>query len=187
MQVYSYHYVLYVIIIKKQLYILYLNLMEQLNYPGTVLPPFNLRKIYEMYVARKNLISFDDISLRIPRLSASHLNIRRVIEKKTFWTALRKLLMVIASSLAGSFPNEKKSLRFRCSTTMFLYLLINFNNSIFKFIIQMDPRNSIVSNSLPLIIYLERVLNSNTQFKYRTEADTVLILISNEISQCCYW
>lgn len=69
---------------KKQLYILYLNLMEQLNYPETVLPPFNLRKIYEMYVARKNLISFDDISLRIPRLSASHLNIRRVIEKKTF-------------------------------------------------------------------------------------------------------
>lgn len=69
-----------------------------------------------MYGARKNLISFDDISLSIPRLSASNLNIRRVIEKKTFGTALRKLLMVIASSLAICTKNEqtKHSKRFRC-------------------------------------------------------------------------
>lgn len=39
----------------------------------------------------------------MPRFSASNLNIRRVIEKKTFWTALRRLLMVIASSLAICF------------------------------------------------------------------------------------
>lgn len=37
-----------------------------------------------MYGARKNLISLDDISSGIPRLSGSNLNIRRVIEKKTF-------------------------------------------------------------------------------------------------------
>lgn len=59
-----------------------------------------------MYGARKNLISFDDISPRIPRLSASNLNIRRVIEKKTSERALRKLLMVIAPSLAILFPKK---------------------------------------------------------------------------------
>lgn len=128
-----------------------------------------------MYGARKNLISFDDISLRIPRLSASNLNIRRVIEKKTFGTALRKLLMVIASSLAIYYRTNKQNILNGSGVLNIIQNASDTNRRILYL-------NDIDSYHLFRATFLIQTL----EFKYRTEAETVLILISNEISQRFY-